>query len=125
MFIQTNPNPKNMYTSDCVVRALAIAQAQSWEKTYIELCIQGFAMGDWGSSNLVWSAYLKDKGYRRYSIPDTCPDCYTVADFCEDHPQGIYILATGTHVVTVIDGNHYDTWNSANEPIIFYWKKER
>jgi hypothetical protein len=125
MFVPTNPNPIGLYTSDCVIRALAIAQDQSWEKTYLELSMQGFKMGDWGSSNLVWSAYLKDKGYRRYSIPDTCPDCYTVADFCEDHSQGTYILATGTHVVTVIDGNHYDTWNSANEPIIFYWKKER
>jgi hypothetical protein len=124
MFIPTNPNPKGIYTSDCVVRALSIAQDQSWQKTYLELCIQGFAMCDWGSSNLVWSAYLRDKGFKRYVIPNTCPNCYTIKDFCEDHPQGTYILATGTHVVAVMDGNYYDTWDSGNEVPIYYFVKE-
>lgn len=123
MFIQTNPNPKGLYTSDCVVRALAIAQDQSWEKTYLELSVKGFSMGDWGSSNLVWSAYLKDKGFRRYVVPEECSSCFTVRDFCENYPDGTYILATGSHVVTVIDGDYYDTWDSGSEPIIYYWKK--
>ena len=57
-------------------------------------------------------------------IPNTCPDCYTIADFCNDHPYGTYILATGTHVVAVIDGDYYDTWDSGNEIPIFYWQKE-
>ena len=124
MFIPENPNPIGIYTSDCVIRALSIAQDQSWEQTYIELSIQGFKMGDWGSSNLVWSAYLKDRGYKRYVIPDTCPACYTVRDFCEDYPQGTYILATGTHVVAVIDGDYYDSWDSGNEIPVYYWVKE-
>lgn len=123
MFIPTNLNPLGTHTSDCVVRALAIAQNQSWEKTYLELCIQGFKMGDWGSSNLVWSAYLKDKGFRRYVVPEECPSCFTVMDFCENYPDGTYILATGSHVVAVIDGDYYDTWNSGSEPIIYYWKR--
>jgi len=124
MFIPTNPNPLGTHTSDCVVRALAIAQDQSWEKTYIELSIYGFKMGDWGSSNLVWSAYLRDKGFERHTIPDTCPNCYTIRDFCNDYQSGTYILATGTHVVTVIDGSYYDTWDSGNEVPIYYFKKK-
>ena len=123
MFIPTNLNPLGTHTSDCVVRALAIAQNQSWEKTYLELCIQGFKMGDWGSSNLVWSAYLKDKGFRRYVVPEECHSCFTVRDFCENYPDGTYILATGSHVVAVIDGDYYDTWDSGSEPIIYYWKR--
>ena len=123
MFIPTNPNPKQILTSDCVVRALAIAQDQSWEKTYLELSVKGFSMGDWGSSNLVWSAYLKDKGFRRYVVPEECPSCFTVRDFCENYPDGTYILATGSHVVAVIDGDYYDTWDSGAEPIIYYWKR--
>jgi hypothetical protein len=124
MFIQTNLNPLGTHTSDCVVRALAIAQNQSWEKTYLELCIQGFKMGDWGNANIVWSSYLRDRGFKRYIIPNTCPNCYTIKDFCEDHPQGTYILATGTHVVAVMDGNYYDTWDSGNEVPIYYFVKE-
>ena len=124
MFIPTNPNPLGVHTSDCVIRALAIAQDQSWEQTYIELSMQGFVMGDWGNANIVWSAYLKDRGFKRYAIPNTCPSCFTVKDFCQKYPEGTYILATGTHVVAVIDGNYYDLWNSGDEVPQYYWKKE-
>jgi hypothetical protein len=34
------------------------------------------------------------------------------------------MLATGTHVVAVIDGNYYDTWDSGDEVPIALWKKE-
>ena len=124
MFILTNPNPMNKFTSDCVVRALSIAMEQTWDKTYIDLCGVGFQMGDWGSSNAVWGAYLKDKGFMRYIIPNTCPKCYTIKQFCKDYPLGTYILATGSHVVAVIDGDYLDSWDCGNEIPIFYWKKE-
>ena len=76
------------------------------------------------SSNAVWGAYLRHQSFRRYIIPNECPDCYTVSDFCCDYPKGVYVLATGTHVVTVIDGEYYDTWDSGNEVPIYYFKKE-
>ena len=64
------------------------------------------------------------QGYNRYVIPNTCPDCYSVKQFCEEHPHGKYLLATGTHVVTCIDGDYYDTWNSGDEIPIYYFTKE-
>lgn len=81
-------------------------------------------MKDMPSSNEVWMSYLHKRGFNRYIIPSTCPDCYTVSKFCRDHPQGIYLLATGTHVVAVINGNYFDTWDSGSEVPIFYFKKE-
>lgn len=81
-------------------------------------------MGDMPSSNAVWGAYLKSRGFKRYIIPNECPDCYTVKDFCKDHPKGHYILGTGTHVIAIIDGFYYDTWDSGELIPIFYWKKE-
>ena len=123
MYKMTNPNPVGKFTSDCVVRALSIAMGKSWDEIYIDLCGIGFSMGDWGSSNLVWGEYLKQHGYKRHVIPDTCPRCYTVRQFCADNPKGTYILATGSHVVAVIDGNYYDTWDSGNEVPIYYFKK--
>jgi len=35
-------------------------------------------MSDMPSANRVWMAYLKKIGFKKYLIPDTCPDCYTV-----------------------------------------------
>ena len=55
----------------------------------------------------------------------TIPYCYTVKDFCKDHPQGVFVLGTGTHAVAVIDGDYYDAWDSGNKVPLFYWRKEK
>lgn len=122
-FIQSNPNPKNARVGDCVIRAITIATNSSWEEVYSRLAAYGYMMCDMPSSNAVWGRYLKDLGYERGVVIDTCPeDCYTVVDFCEDNKTGTYILGTGTHVIAIIDGNYYDTWDSGNEVPIFYWR---
>lgn len=119
-----NPNPKANLVGDCVIRALTLACDLTWDKTYLELSSQGYLLKDMPSSNTVWGIYLKHKGFKRYIIPDSCPDCYSVREFCYDNPKGLFVLATGTHVVTCIDGNYYDTWDSGNEIPIYYFKKE-
>ena len=81
-------------------------------------------MGDMPSSNAVWGAYLRSKGFRREIIPDTCPECYTVADFAAEHPRGEYILALSGHVVCVEDGIIFDTWDSTGQIPLYYWFKE-
>ena len=118
-----NPNPHHKSRGDCVVRAISKAMNQSWNHTYLELCIQGYLMKDWGDSNEVWDSYLRGCGFIRKVIPNTCPDCYTVRDFCYDNPYGIFILATGSHVVAVIDGSYYDSYDSGMESPIFYYMR--
>ena len=124
MFKLYNPNPHGRRVGDCVVRAVSKALNQSWEDTYIDLTIQGYLMGDLLSSNAVWGAYLKSKGFERDIISNDCPECYTVQDFCRDHPQGTYVIGTGTHAIAVIDGCYYDAWDSGNEIVIYFWKRK-
>ena len=81
-------------------------------------------LNDMPSANYVWSSYLQSKGFERTVIPNTCPSCYTVKDFCIDYPKGLYMLAIGNHVVAVEDGNYYDTWDSGDEIPMFYWQKK-
>lgn len=120
-----NPNPSRLKTGDCVIRAISKALGQSWEQTYIELSVRGYIMHDIMSSNAVWDAYLKRKGFRRAAVPDCCPDCYTVAAFADDNPHGSYIIGTGTHAVAVIDGTICDAWDSSEEqPIYYYYRGE-
>lgn len=123
-FVSYNPNPVGLKVGDCVVRALSKALGQDWEQTYIDLCVEGCLRCDMPSANAVWGAYLRRKGFEREIIPNTCPECYTVEDFCADHPNGTYILALDGHVVSVVDGQYYDTWQSGREVPIYYWHRK-
>lgn len=118
-----NENPDGKNVGDCTVRAISTLIGQSWEETYTELCMQGFLMRDLPSSNAVWGAYLKSKGFRRCIIPEADADGYTVADFCNDYPKGTYLLAISGHVVAVKDGEYYDTWDSGGEIPLYSWEK--
>ena len=125
MYSYYNANPYKIRVGDCVIRAISKALNQSWEDTYIDLTIQGYLMGDLLSSNAVWGAYLKSKGFIRDIVSNDCPECYTIEDFCSERPKGTYIIGTGTHAVAVEDGCVFDTWNSSGEvPIYFYYKGE-
>ena len=123
-YIHKNPNPIKNLVGDCVIRGISILMDKPWEYTYIEIIVQGYTMYDMPSSNEVWGSYLKSQGYKKRVIPNTCPDCYTIRDFCEDNPYGRYLLATGSHVVAVINGDYYDTWDSGDEVPIYYFSKE-
>ena len=125
MWIEFNNNPTGRRVGDCSVRAVSKALDIDWETAYAMIANNGFQMGDMPSSNSVWGAVLRQNGFYRKSIPDSCPDCYTAEDFCRDNPKGTFVLGFGTHVATVVDGNLYDAWNSSNEvPQYFWYRKE-
>ena len=123
-FEYVNPNPKEKRVGDCTVRAISLATKQSWGQTYLDLCLQGYVMGDMPSSNETWGTYLTERGWRYHRLPDTCPMCYTINDFCEDHPEGTFIVATGTHVVCVKDGKYLDAWDSGDKIPLFYFERK-
>lgn len=118
-----NPNPTGAKVGDCSVRAISKALNKSWDKAYADLALQGYVMSDMPSANSVWGALLKSHGFEREAIPNTCPDCYTMGDFCRDHPFGVYVVAMSGHVATVIDGTLFDSWDSSQEIPIYYWRQ--
>lgn len=123
MWIKYNPNPVGRSVGDCSIRAIAKALGISWEESYAMVAANGFSMGDMPSSNSVWGAVLRQNGFQRSSIDNTCPDCYTAEDFCKDHPSGTFVLGFGNHVATVVDGDLYDSWDSSKEIPQYFWHK--
>ena len=124
LWMKYNPSPTNRNVGDCAVRAVAKALNTDWETAYAMIALNGFLMGDMPSSNAVWGAVLRQEGFKRYIISNSCPDCYTMEDFAKDHPSGVYVVCTGNHVATIRDGLIWDSWDSSKEVPQFYWSKE-
>lgn len=123
MWVNFNLNPKDKIVGDCTVRAIAHNMDKSWEDIYMDLTMMGYRMKDMPSSNAVWGRYLDENGYRKGLPKENCPTCYTIKDFCIEHPTGSYVLGTGTHVVSVIDGSYFDTWDCGDEIPVIFWRK--
>lgn len=124
MWRKYNPNPTGRNVGDCSIRAIAKALNTDWETAYTMVSDNGFAMGDMPSSDSVWGSLLRQNGFYRTSIPNSCPECYTAEDFCLDHPYGVFVLGFGGHVATVKDGILYDSYDSSNLIPQYYWYRK-
>lgn len=114
-----NPNPDRNRVGDCTVRAICKATDKSWDSVYAGLSAYGFIYKDMPSANHVWGKYVRDQGFHRRIIEEDC----TVEEFCWNNPEGTYILVIDGHVVCVVDGFYYDSWDSGQEVPVFYWTK--
>lgn len=117
-------NPAGRNVGDCAVRAVSVALGVDWETAYAMLAKAGYQMADMPTSNGVIGAVLRQNGFYRYAIPNTCPDCFTIGDFADDHPEGVYVVGTGNHVVCIRDGIVMDSWDSTREVPVYYWSRK-
>lgn len=124
MYIKYNPNPTGRTVGDCAVRAVAKALKIDWETAYMLIVTNGYYMGDMPSSDSVWGSVLRQNGFYRRAIPNTCPECYTAENFAEDNPHGTFVLGFGGHVATVVNGDLYDSWNSSQEIPVYVWYRK-
>ena len=124
MFRRFNPNSCGAYVDDCSVRAICAACNLTWDSAYNILCDKGFYMCNMPSSKAVVHAVLRSLGFHQFALPNDIPDKYTLIDFCLDHPRGTFIVALDNHIVTVINGEYYDAWNSGDEYPLYYFYKE-
>lgn len=122
-YVYYNPNPHKKDDIDCVVRAVARLFDIDWDTAYMKLSIQGFAQKSILINDKVWGQYLRDNGFKVRPLPDTCPNCYTVKDFVNDHPKGRYLLKCYGHVIAIVDGNYYDTSDTGDEVPIYYFER--
>lgn len=123
-YIYYNANPEGKKVRDCVFRALATVFNTTWDSVAVDLSMMTISKHNLPNADEVWGEYLYLNGFRRGVLPSPCPNCVTVKEFCQMFPVGIFVVATGYHVIAVIDGNYYDTEDTGNEVLTYYWKKE-
>lgn len=124
MYIEFNPNPCGRKVGDCAVRAIAKALDTSWEGAFLTLSLNALQMCDMPSSDGVIASVLRQNGFTRKALSNTCPDCYDTEEFCREFPTGTYVVFFGGHVACIQDGNLYDAWDSSRELVQYYWSKE-
>lgn len=121
MWIPYNPNPRKKRVGDCVVRALTVARDCDWDRAFTTLCAHAYDIKDMPSADYVWGDLLLSRGFRAVSMPDMCPRCYTVREFCRDHPHGLFLLSSSSHVVAAQAGDYFDAWDSGDTvPTMIY-----
>lgn len=130
-----NANPKNRFTTDCVIRAISTATEIPYIQVVMEMaqlqCETGYDDGD----VKLYDKYLQSNGWRKYPQPRKQDNTkYTGKEFCKalqsDYGyvigKDIRIVANigGNHIVAIVDGKVWDIWDSTSKCIGNYWVKE-
>lgn len=118
IFFQNNPCQRT--AGDCAVRAISCVLNIDWDDAYMLLANEGYRMCEMPSGNAVWGSVLRQNGFKRFVMAET-NKTYTIKKFAQDHSKGVYVVCTGTHVVPIVDGYYFDSWDSGNEIPEYYW----
>ena len=121
------PNTKDLKDNygDCVIRALTKVMNKSWMEVFndmIPVCVEFQALHN---NKVVYETYLKNKGFIYTGISNKKGTKRpTVESFNKDHKTGSYFVIVANHVVTVMNGQYFDTWDCGEKSLYGYWSKE-
>ena len=129
-FVYYQPNKKDLKdkVGDCQARALSKVLGLTWVEAFdvtIPICreLQTYTFFDcdlnktkeaMGRMGFEYTGISNKRGSKRP----------TVDGFAKDHPQGSYIVTVARHVVAVVDGKYYDTWDSGEKCMYGYYTKK-
>ena len=127
-----NANPKKRLTSDCVVRAISTALEIPYEQVVMEMAKMECETGYSRASNEGVDKYLQSKGWEKNKQPRKDDNTkYTGKEWCEEiqthrhwYDQQIIANIGGGHIVAIMWGQVYDTWDSTDGCIGNYWTKK-
>ena len=119
---------KHKRACDCSVRCIMAAEGLYWAEAYKKLCDKGLKMMRMPDELETIGAVLKDMGYAAEKAPmkelnNGHKRRYTVGEFAKKNNKGTYILSVSGHIVTVKDGDWYDTWDSSEYKVFKVFRK--
>jgi len=121
-----NPNPEGKITGDCTIRAYCAAEHMEWGDAYDLACATGKEMSLMPNENKVVKRILTEKLDYDYCKQDKEKKDQTVKEFAIEHDKGTFLLSVARHLVTVIDGEYWDSWDSGDKKVKgWYYKKTK
>ena len=119
------PNKKDLKDKygDCVIRALTKALNMEWLQVFDEMQPISREMQVPFNCRPCYEKYIESKGLKYIGISNKKGTKRPTVDrFAKDHTTGTYILRVAHHLVTVVDGIYYDTWDSGEKSLYGYWQ---
>lgn len=120
----TNPHPKGLNTTDCVVRAVTLA----FNADYIEIRKdlnehkRFIGLDSYKGKKFIYD-YLEP--YERLIIPSVKGKPRMKAkEFIETYGTGTFIVKMAKHLVCIKNGKLLDTWDSSEKTIYTAWRIE-
>lgn len=117
-FIYYSPNGKSQ--DDCAVRALSKIEGITWREAFLLLSETGAEEESLIQYEHVVSKTLEKLGYNEYKVEKGKPVQLNLITKKID--KGIAFVKG--HVVAIVEGNYYDSWDSGLENVQKYYKKE-
>ncbi len=127
-FVYYQPNEKDLKdkVGDCQIRAFCKVLGLTWLEAFdltIPICreLQTYTIFDCDLTKtkaameklgFVYTGISNKKGTKRP----------TVESFAKSHPTGRYIVTVARHVVAVVDGKYYDTWDSGKKSLYGFYE---
>lgn len=129
-YVYYQPNKKDLKdeSGDCQIRALSKVLNIEWVDAFditIPICreLQTYTIFDCNLKKA--KEALAKIGFEYHGVSNKRGLIRpTVDEFAKDHPTGRYIARVAHHVVAVVDGKYYDTWDSGNKSMYGYYEKK-
>lgn len=121
------PNKKDLKDQygDCVIRSFTKATGKAWADVFDELVPIARELQCMPNSKSCYTRYLTENGFTYHGISNAKGSKRPTVDrFAKDHTTGVYVLVVANHLVAVVDGIYYDTWDSGHKSLYGYWTKE-
>ena len=121
-WVMYQPNPKNYKTGDCTIRAYTKAENISWEDAYDIAAEVGMEVSALPDDNKVVDKVLTERfSYKKIKLKKD--ERLTINEFAIANPCGTYVVHVRGHLVTIVDGLYYDSWDSGKKKIDAYYEK--
>lgn len=127
VYFQPNKLDIKDKVGDCQIRAFCKALGLTWLEAFdltIPICreLQTYTIFDCDLKKT--KAAMDTLGFRYTGVSNKRGSKRpTIDEFAKNHPIGTYIVTVARHVVAVVDGKYYDTWDSGNCSMYGWYEK--
>lgn len=111
-----NANPKGLFTDDCVLRSISVAEGISWQDCQRKLSY----LSNKQAKILNDVSFVEDYLDERY--PRKCYKDMTVGQFSKICPKGHFVVTMNGHITAIIDNVIVDTFDCSKRIMKCCWQ---